>query len=766
MSRKTQAYFVVGLMILLLVVVVFDPRTPAYLSTYDPPASAREIAKWAQDIRAWPRSPTWRKFSSPETVEKPDFAASYIFGKYDYRVDIQIRGDRMHYISWGNDDQDNGGAWYCVGEGHLQQDGEWFSVWSCLDLSRSVSNGGGAWFAFSSDRKRIHVRYYHDTLPFGETPVELGEAVRVDLQPGEEMPPDRKSVIMDAAWANRPLEGRVRTRTPVVEKPDGSSFVIWGRVVDENGEGIDGAAVKRRAAGEIEAVTDSRGFFRLEFEKLEALLLLSAGKLGYVNGIVTLEQETAFSAIGPRRDNEKVALATIVLRGMDRVDHRDYEWVSPGFVVGPQYDPAEHLSCGNCHRREHKDWSESRHASMARNGWTRAAFEHDAKPAALARGSSEDECTPCHSPSLASKLERFHLHGTTLLDAKGVDLHGNHCDFCHKIEAVTVTEAPGVNGSLRLLRPDPKDDTVPGYVKRVFGPLPDVSFLYMGAGYNPVFSMGVLCASCHEHQRDDGMYGQSTYSEWKQTRFARPGSDYKECQSCHMPQYTAGKAQAIPGPDGNPRIVSMGGDLSGNEVQNNGVAIARYSTRYRPLNEAHKHSFVGTEDAGFLRSGISMDVKTEPMEGGLRVRVTLTNTGAGHAIPTGHGLKRYILAVNGSQAGEPLPAGKLLPSEERVHEAADATEGVVIGRKFGTTEGESWALPYWRADRVSLDNRLWPDMPQEFVFELSGADAAEVKLILRRGSPELLRRHGVDTSLGRIGAAELDVVVHTKKVTR
>jgi hypothetical protein len=766
MSRKTQAYFATALLILLLVVIALDPRTPAYLSTYDPQASARDVARWAEDVKAWPRSPTWEKFRQPEKFDQPDFAASYVFGKYDYRVDVQIRGDRIQYISWGSDDQRDGGAWYAVGEGRRQQNGEWFSIWSCLDLSRAVSNGGGAWFNFSRGRDRIHVRYYHDTLPFGANPTELGEAVRVNLDPGGEMPSDRAPVIADRAWRERMLEGRVRTHVPVQEAPEGAAFVIWGRVVDDLGAGVAGAAVKRRAAGSVETVTDSRGFFRLELEKVEALLLLAAGKLGYRNGIVTLEQEVAFSAIGPRRDGQKVALATIVLHPMDRIDHRDYEWVSPEPTLGSRYDPAVHLSCGNCHRREYDDWKTSRHASMATNPWTRAAFEHDARPAAIARGSSQDECTPCHSPSLAAGLDDFDVHGRTLLDARGVDLHGNHCDFCHKIESVPLPRAPGVSGSLRLLRPDPSDDTVPGNVKRVFGPLPDVSFLYMGAGYNPIFEMGVLCASCHEHQREDGLYSQSTYSEWRQTRFSRPGADYRECQSCHMPQYSAGKARAIPGPDGLPRMVSDGGDLSGNEITNNGVAIARYSTRYRPLSEAHKHSFVGTDDAGFLAAGLSMEVETEALTDGLRVRVTLTNTGAGHAIPTGHGLKRYILAVSATAGGEPLAPGGTLPVTERTHEAALATEGMVIGRRFADGDADSWSLPWWRAQRVSHDNRLWPDMPQRFEFDLAGADAAEVKLIMRRGSPELIRSHGLDLSLGRVGSASLDVVVHRQKVTR
>ena len=764
MAGISQHYFIIGLLILLLGVIAIDPRVPAYLSTYDERAPEYEVKRWQQDIKRWREAPTWQRFSEDPPADplgKPDFAASYIFGKYDYRVDVQIRGKTLHYISWGSDDQKGGGAWTAVGQGHQLENGEWFSVWSCLDISRGVSNGGGAWFRFDGKRNQIDVRYYHDTLPFGQHPIELGQGVRVNLKPNEEMPDDRNSVLVDSDWADIPLEGRVRTYVATVDAADDEQFVIWGRVVDENDEAVAGAAVKRRAAGEIEAITDSRGFFRLELEKVEALTLLSAGKLGYTNGIVTLEQDAAFSAIGPERRHEKVALATITIRAMDRTDYVNYEWTSPTYQPRAIYDPSEHLSCGNCHRREFDDWRKSRHATMAKNPWTHAAFKQDAKPFAERDGGNTDNCTPCHSPSLASGLQKFHTDGTTLLDAKGVHLEGNHCDFCHKIEAVTNLEAPGMNGAIRLLRPNPNDDTFPGPVKRVFGPLTDVSFLYMGAGYNPLFEMGTLCASCHEHDTGQGFRSQSTYSEWRSTRYAQPGSDYKECQSCHMPQYQAGKTNIITGPDGNPIPVTISGDLTNEEINNAGVAIARYATRFRPFNEGHKHSFVGSEDVDFLSAGIDMKVSTEPLTDGLRVKVVLTNVGAGHAIPTGHGLKRYLLGVTGSANGTPLAGGGEF-SGERMGEAAEATQLEIIGLRYSN----NWSMPWWRADASPMDNRLWPDKPREFTFDLAGADAAEVKLILRRGSPLLIASHGLDPASGKVGDGKLDTVVKRQKVTR
>lgn len=733
MSERSQALLAITLLVLLAVTIALDPRVPGYRSVYDPQAEPALVARWQRDLRDWRRAPAWG------TLPAPDFTGSYVFGKYRYRLDVQISGDELHYVSWGTDDQQGGGAWSAVGHGRRQANGEWFSIWSCLDLSREVSNGGGAWFVFRADRRHLDVRYYHDTLPFGAEPVELGEAVMVNLAPGEDL--TEETTYADPQWSTRVPEGRVRTHTPTLH----GDAELWGRVVDDQGAGIAGAAVKQRAAGRVEAVTDARGFFKLELERVEALTLLTAGKPGFYNGIVTLEQQATFRAIGPNRDSARVGLATITLRKYDTIDHRQYQWVAPD----PDPAPENHLSCGNCHRREHEHWSRSRHASMAVNAWTRAAFERDARPHALAGGNTRDDCTPCHSPSLASTLEHFHLEGTTLLDASGVHLRGNHCDLCHKIEAVPDPDRPGMNGSARLLRPDPNDARVPGGIKRVFGPLPDVSFLYMGAAYNPLFSMGTLCSACHENAN-----AQGTYSEWQRSKYATP-QHLKQCQDCHMPAYTRGEPKSFPGPDGRPIMVASG-DLTGEEAANNGVAIARYSTRFRPLNEAHKHSFVGTEDAEFLRAGVTMTVEALPVTDGLRLRVVLTNVGAGHAIPTGHGLKRYVLSVHGRQGGQPLAFAGGLPESERTGAAASATTGTLIGRQFSN----DWSVPYWRGEQ-SMDTRLLPDEPRVFTFDLPGAESAEVKLTMRRGSPELLRRHGLSPETSPVAGAPLDLLVHS-----
>ena len=94
-------------------------------------------------------------------------------------------------------------------------------------------------------------------------------------------------------------------------------------------------------------------------------------------------------------------------------------------------------------------------------------------------------------------------------------LAGNHCDFCHKVERVEDVRAPGVFGSLVLARPSPSSRERPGAIHHVFGPAPDVTYAYMGASWNPVFSTSWLCAGCHQGGGHAGRPKVDTFEEWR-----------------------------------------------------------------------------------------------------------------------------------------------------------------------------------------------------------------------------------------------------------
>nr|MBP9891706.1 hypothetical protein [Planctomycetota bacterium] len=128
-----------------------------------------------------------------------------------------------------------------------------------------------------------------------------------------------------------------------------------------------------------------------------------------------------------------------------------------------------------------------------------------------------------------------------------------------------------------------------------------------------------------------------------------------------------------------------------------------------------------------------------------------------------------VLVVNGKQrATDVLDGAKLLPSEESLD--GEISSGVIIGRRFfgqsaadvasGARGGiANWAVPYWRAQHLESDTRLWPGKPQTHSFRLVGAENAQVKLIYRRASPTWLRELGLSPTEGKAGLAPLDIIV-------
>lgn len=97
----------------------------------------------------------------------------------------------------------------------------------------------------------------------------------------------------------------------------------------------------------------------------------------------------------------------------------------------------------------------------------------------------------------------------------------------------------------------------------------------------PLFRQSEFCASCHQFGPDglafNGKPLENTYEEWKASRFARDGIT---CQSCHMP----GK----------------------------------------------RHEFRGIHDPEMTRKGITVRAVRERQH----IRLTATNVGAGHHLPT------------------------------------------------------------------------------------------------------------------------------------
>lgn len=398
-------------------------------------------------------------------------------------------------------------------------------------------------------------------------------------------------------------------------------------------------------------------------------MIVAAHPEARVDGVEVDHAEIEANAGAPLR----IALTRYV-----PTDNPLYTFADPG---AGDLDATTTAACGHCHRTIHAAWSASPHASAARNPWTQDVYAGSARsldPEACAvqggtwasarvPGTGDDAatcvlgdgvhartdgngaCADCHAPGIDGALG-----GRDLLEATGVAYEaGVHCDVCHKVDAVDLRAPAGVAGRLHIVRPSESGTPATGpWQPLAFGPLPDVMNPRMGAVLREdVFHGADLCAGCHELRQEVLVRGaaidrtrwpegtlpiHTTHDEWLGSGLA-PGVP---CQSCHMP----------PDPQ-----VGNAADLYNHF---NDVLVGVSAGWERPPGTVRAHSWVGPRQPGsrMLQLAAALDLRAWVDGSALRVESTVTNVGAGHAIPTGEPLRSLLLRVRATCDGRELPA--------------------------------------------------------------------------------------------------------------
>ncbi len=251
----------------------------------------------------------------------------------------------------------------------------------------------------------------------------------------------------------------------------------------------------------------------------------------------------------------------------------------------PWESPASAEICGRCHRSIHEAWKVSTHAAATENRLFQDALEMaEADFGAQARRI----CLTCHAPVAVQT-------GDLGLSRK-VSWEGVTCDFCHSVRHVSVDG------------PNPKADVVFSLIKT--GPLKGVTPVGHQAEFSDVHTSSTICAPCHEYRNTLGLQVLTTWSEWKNSRYAKEG---KECQSCHMSR------------------------VAGNVVD----------PRIKRTTQAkvNLHSMPGSHSLDQLTSVLRANLSTARDGDKLKVVIDLVNQGAGHSFPTGSPLRHLVLEV-------------------------------------------------------------------------------------------------------------------------
>ncbi|MCQ1535203.1 cytochrome c family protein [Methanosarcina sp. KYL-1] len=355
--------------------------------------------------------------------------------------------------------------------------------------------------------------------------------------------------------------------------------------------------------------------------------------------------------------------------------------IAGSFAAAEQSEPGDFVSaqfsrsglCSNCHGNSFGEWDGSMHSNADRDFFYQAMLQEYSIDAE-AGGLPEGFCSRCHTPIGLVSGEIPPLDSSGLSD---VAKEGVQCDFCH-----SVAESEGIGNAPYVLEP--------GDVK--WGQRTDSESPSHGTEAHEFYNNSEYCGMCHNiYHPANNLTLAATYTEWKESPYAEEGTT---CQACHM----------------TPGIVGF--------EENPGKAASNGPDR----EHVYTHYFVGgnafvTDVLGegrhekraieYLQHAASLQVKApesaEPGEA-VEMEVEITNSGAGHKIPSGVTEEREIwLELIATDAG-----GKELYHSGALDEKGKIDSGATVYHTvFADAEGNP-TVRVWEAESILSDNRIGP----------------------------------------------------------
>ncbi len=406
-------------------------------------------------------------------------------------------------------------------------------------------------------------------------------------------------------------------------------------------------------------------------------------------------------------------------------DNPDYEWITS------MADPEEPVACEHC-MVAFPDWVNNAHAQSAvnprffsmYNGADTTGQPNVGPGYKLDFPNTAGNCATCHAPGAAAN-EPF---TADMNELEGVETEGVFCDFCHKIGYAYLNPAtglpyPNVPGVMltRLYRP-------PSDTHMFFGPFDDVT---RRVSYLELEKKSQFCAPCHQFS----FWGTPIYEsfkEWLESPYPDMGI---ECQTCHM------------APTGvNYFVYPEKGGL------------------IRDPDLIASHLQPGASDVELLQNTVSMTVAAEQVVDVVQVTVTITNTQAGHHVPTDFPARHMILVVaaaDGQGQALSLQDGPVVPGwgGDLAGQPGKAFAKVLRDLDSGVEPTAS----YWNPTIIVSDNRIPALGVDTSVYEFAAPQAGtvdvEATLIFRRAFWDLMQDKRWDSTPDIVMEQETDSIV-------
>lgn len=301
--------------------------------------------------------------------------------------------------------------------------------------------------------------------------------------------------------------------------------------------------------------------------------------------------------------------------------------------------PAEF--CAQCHEKEYREWVSSIHSVSGPDIIYETAISNNEQAHISRLGTEKIRwCDSCHEPinTLIGEVNPIPVVGPNDAAAEGTS-----CILCH----TTVASEPLTgNGALTL-----DINNVNQYDEALIMAAPAEHARAMQArSHNPLMGSSDFCGACHTEIRPIEVNGetpihlQETYDEWRESEYAEMGV---QCQDCHMhpdpAQFIAqlNETGQIPPREVSHRFVGANYLLTDANLPANLVTFLRGGHPPGPISTAEWQADLLVQQeliVDLLQAAATLEITApETMTPGETAvfDVTISNSGAGHALPTG-----------------------------------------------------------------------------------------------------------------------------------
>ncbi len=271
--------------------------------------------------------------------------------------------------------------------------------------------------------------------------------------------------------------------------------------------------------------------------------------------------------------------------------------------------PAEYWPssvCLDCHDKIFRQHSQSMHAKSFDDPVFQAQYFNEVLPRSMSEGLSGEArgCIACHAPVAYMKTNGY------IFSKQQVDpaMSGVTCDFCHTIRGYK-GENPGDGNYI----------SIPG--SRKLGPFKSETNWHHV--YSELQTKSEFCAICHERINRNGLEIMSTFTEWRNSRYAAEGI---QCQDCHM---------------------NVRGFLTAGEPVYESGKAAHMRLGYSPYRgRLYTHRFPGAHSRTQVTGALTLDMETaEPAArpgSEITINIYVDNSRTGHKMPSGSAELRLL----------------------------------------------------------------------------------------------------------------------------